>query len=134
MDSRLSSYAIDYEVECRAVAVGIFQLVAEMIRPLFVNLYYAVAWLIGNHPELVAWLGEGLHNGRAQGRKLSIVYDTVGESLFVILKKVLIPVVDQLVIAVEFHLLHTKLICLSVHIVVGLDAEAHLAPGICLAV
>ena len=94
MDSRLSSYTIDYEVECRAVAVGIFQHVAEMIRSLFVNLHYAVARFIGNHPELVAWLGKGLHNGRAQGRKLSIVYDTVGESLFVILEEFLIPVVD----------------------------------------
>ena len=62
MDNRLSSYTIDHEVECRAVAVGIFQLVAEMIGPLFVNLYYAVARFIGNHPELVAWLGEGLHD------------------------------------------------------------------------
>ena len=51
-----------------------------------------------------------------------------------ILKKVLIPFVDQPVIAVEFHLLHSELICLSVHVVVGLDAKAHLAPGICLAV
>ena len=94
MNSRLLLNAIDHKAECRAVAVGIFQHVTEMIRSLFVNLHYAVARFIGNHPELVAWLGEGLHNGRAQVRELSIVYDTVGESLFVILEEFLIPVVD----------------------------------------